>query len=193
MARYIGPKLRKSQEFGLAPATASIRRQGLKPKRKSDYGLILVEKQKLKFIYGIMEKQMRRYAKEAFAGQKDPQIELLRRVEMRLDNIVFRLGLARTREQARQLVTHGHILVDGRKLDIPSYKLKSGQNVNLNAKILKNRIFREAIALNRKNSEVATFLLFMPDGGRFLDEPSPAELPKNIDMAKVLEFYHRII
>lgn len=193
MARYIGPKLKKRQRFGLASEEESIRRRNLRPKRKSDYGLILEEKQKLKFIYGIMEKQMRRYAEEAFASRKDPQLELLRRVEMRLDNVVFRLGLAKTREQARQLVNHGHILVDGKKLDIPSYKLKSGQLISLKEKILKNRVFKEQIEINRKNSEAATFLLFSNDGGRFLDAPSQKELPQNVDMAKVMEFYHKIL
>jgi len=193
MGRYIGPKLKKRQRFGLAGEEESIRRKNVKPRRKSDYGLILEEKQKLKFIYGIMEKQMRRYAQEAFSSHKDPQVELLRRVEVRLDNIVYRLGLAKTREQARQLVNHGHVLVDGKKLDIPSYKLKSGQVVALKPKILKNRIFGEGIEANRKSSEPATFLLFTPDGGRFLDAPSPSELPQNVDMAKVLEFYHKIL
>ncbi|MEI6529624.1 MAG: 30S ribosomal protein S4 [Candidatus Falkowbacteria bacterium] len=193
MARYIGPKLKKRQRFGLASEEESIRRRNLRPKRKSDYGLILEEKQKLKFIYGIMEKQMRRYAEEAFASRKDPQLELLRRVEMRLDNVVFRLGLAKTREQARQLVNHGHILVDGKKLDIPSYKMKTGQIISLKEKILKNRVFKEQIESNRKNAEAATFLLFSNDGGRFLDAPNQKELPQNVDMAKVMEFYHKIL
>ncbi len=193
MGRYIGPKLKKRQRFGLAGEEESIRRKNLKPKRKSDYGLILEEKQKIKFIYGIMEKQMRRYAREALESQKDPQIELLRRLEMRLDNVVYRLGLAKTREQARQLVNHGHVLVDGKKLDIPSYKLRSGQVITLKPKILKNKIFGDGIESNRKNSEPAAFLLFAPGGGKFLDSPSPQELPKNIDMAKVMEFYHKIL
>ncbi len=193
MARYIGPKLRKRQQFGLASADESIRRKNVRPKRKSDYGLILEEKQKLKFIYGIMEKQMRRYAEEAFKSRKDPQVELLQRVETRLDNVVYRLGLARTREQARQFVNHGHILVDGKKLDIPSYKLKSGQTVSLRDRIFKNRMFKEQIVENRNNAEAATFLLFTDDGGRFLDAPKAGELPKNIDMAKVMEFYHKIL
>ncbi len=193
MARYIGPKLKKRQRFGLASEDESIRRKNLKPKRKSDYGLILEEKQKLKFIYGIMEKQMRRYAEEAFKSHRDPQIELLQRVETRLDNVVFRLGLAKTREQARQFVNHGHILVDGKKLDIPSYKLKSGQEVILHERISKNRMFKEQILENRKSSEAATFLFFSDNGGRFLDAPKGKELPQNIDMAKVMEFYHKIL
>jgi small subunit ribosomal protein S4 len=193
MGRYLGPKLRKRQRFGLADESASIRRRGLPPKRKSDYGLILEEKQKLKFIYGIMERQMRRYVTEALAGGSDPQIEVLQRLESRLDNIVYRLGLAKTREQARQLISHGHILVDGKKLDIPSYGLRVGQTVSVKDKLIKKNVFREQVEKNRKDSETVAFVLLSDNGGRFLNKPSANELPKNVDIARVLDFYHKTL
>lgn len=193
MGRYTGPKLRKRQQFGLAGEEASIRRRGIKQARKSDYGLILEEKQKLKFIYGIMERQMRRYAQEALATKKDAQVELLQRLESRLDNVVYRLGLAKTREQARQLVNHGHILVDDKKVDIPSYCLKAGQTISVALKTIKKQIFKDLIEQTRKENEQPGFLLFEKTGGRFLNIPQAIDLPKNVDIAKVLEFYHKTL
>jgi small subunit ribosomal protein S4 len=193
MGRYLGPKLRKRQQYGLAPENASIRRRGLNKARKSDYGQILEEKQKLKFIYGILEHQMRRYAHEALSSGKDAQILVLQKLESRLDNVVYRLGLAKTREQARQFVSHGHILVDAKRLDIPSYSLKPGQNISFSAKMLNNNTFRQAVEKNRQEIEKSSFLLLDSAGGRFLNIPGVQELPKNVDIAKVLEFYHKTL
>lgn len=193
MGRYLGPKLRKRQLFGLAPESASIRRRGIRKAKKSDYGQILEEKQKLKFIYGILEHQMRRYAHESLSSGRDAQIVILQKLESRLDNVVYRLGLAKTREQARQFVSHGHILVDDKRLDIPSYSLKPGQNVSFSAKMLKNHTFKQAIEKNRQEIEKSSFLLLDSTGGRFLNIPGAQELPKNVDIAKVLEFYHKTL
>lgn len=191
MARYIGPKLKKRQRFGLADASASIRRQGLKPARKTDYGLILEEKQKLKFIYGILERQMRRYAEEAMTSQAGPQVALLQKLESRLDNTVYRLGLAKTREQARQLVSHRHILVDGKRVGIPSYIVQPGQTIAVKEKLLKTQAFKDQMKDARESLSEAPFLLLSEDGGRVLRVPDAKEMPQNVDMAKVLEFYHR--
>lgn len=193
MGRYTGPKLRKRQEFGLADESASIRRRGVRQARKSDYGLILVEKQKLKFIYGIMERQMRRYAQESITSKNDAQIELLQRLESRLDNVVYRLGLAKTREQARQLVNHGHILVDNKKVDIPSYCLKAGQSISVIEKTFRKQIFKDLVESVRKDIERPGFLLFEKTGGRFLNAPQLLDLPQNVDVAKVLQFYHKTL
>lgn len=190
MGRYIGPKLRKRQLFGLSEASESIRRRNVRPVRRSGYGLILLEKQKLKFIYGIMERQMRRYAREAIASKNDPQVELLQRLESRLDNIVYRLGLAKTREQARQLVNHGHILVDAKKVSIPSYSLKAGQVIAVKDKLMLKALFKDQLKNNRETLEALSFLEFNDNGGRFLNIPKASELPKNVDMAKVIGFYH---
>lgn len=193
MARYIGPKLKKRQRFGLATEGESIRRKNPRTPRQSDYAQRLIQKQKLKFIYGVMEKQMKRYAREAFEGAGETPIELLRRLETRLDNVVYRLGLGKTREHSRQLVSHGHILVDEKKLDIPSYRVMPGQTINVQAKLLRKPRFSEQVELNRKEISVLGFLEYKKDGGRLLSVPSETDLPKDIDMAKVLEFYRRVI
>lgn len=193
MGKYTGPKLRKRQQFGLADESASIRRRGVRKARKSDYGLILEEKQKLKFIYGIMEGQMRRYVLAAFTSKKDAPTELLQKLESRLDNVVYRLGLAKTREQARQLVNHGHILVDDKRVDIPSYGLKAGQIISITEKTFKKQTFKDLIEQTRKDLESLGFILPDKTGGRFLNVPQSSDLPKNVDMAKVLEFYHKTL
>lgn len=193
MGRYLGPKLRKRQRFGLVGEEASIRRRGIQRPRKTGYGLILEEKQKLKFIYGLMEKQLRRYVSEVFSGKSDPQIALLQKLESRLDNVVYRLGLAKTREQARQIVNHGHVLVNSQRVDIPSYILREGQEIHLKDKSAKKTFFKELSVVSRKENEPVGFLSYSELGGRFLHTPTEADLPKNIDMAKVLEYYHKII
>jgi len=193
MGRYLGPKLRKRQLFGLANESESIRRRGVQRKRKSDYGIILEEKQKLKFIYGLMEKQLRRYVSEVLKGQSDPQITLLQKLESRLDNVVYRLGLAKTREQARQFVNHRHILIDNKRVDIPSYILKEGEIIRLKDRSAKKTFFKELSVIGRKENEPVGFLFYDELGGKFLHTPTEADLPKNIDMAKVLEFYHKIL
>ncbi len=193
MGRYLGPKLRKRQRFGLIGEEASIRRRGVQRPRKTGYGLILEEKQKLKFIYGLMEKQLRRYVSEVLKGKNDPQVALLQKLESRLDNVVYRLGLAKTREQARQIVNHGHVLVDNQRVDIPSYILREGQEIRLKDKSAKKVFFKELSVASRKENEPAGFLSYNELGGRFLHTPTEADLPKNVDMAKALEFYHNIL
>jgi small subunit ribosomal protein S4 len=97
----------------------------------SDYGLQLQEKQKVRFTYGVSEKQFRKTFNEADKMKGKQGENFLRLLESRLDNVVYRLGFARTRAQARQLVNHGHFLVDGKKVDIPSYRLQPGQTIHL--------------------------------------------------------------
>ena len=185
--------MKKRQKFGLAPESASIRRKNVRPRRKSDYGARLEQKQKLKFIYGIMERQMKRYASEALEGKGDAQVDLLRRLESRLDNVVYRLGFGKTREAARQLVAHGHVLVDGKKLDIPSYFMQPGQVVSLHKKIMGSQKFRETVTANRKDLVTFGHLTYDADGGRFLALPAKADLPQDVDISQVLQFYHQML
>jgi len=181
------------QKFGLAAAGETHRRQNLRPRKKSDYGERLLQKQKLKFIYGIMERQMQRYAREAFKSTGEAPVVLLQRLETRLDNIVYRLGMGRTREQARQLVTHGHVLVDDKKLDIPSYQVLPGQAISFRPKTAKKPRISEEIKNNRQAGVTLGHLQLEPMGGRLLHLPKPADLPQDVDIAQVLEFYHSII
>ena len=140
MSRYTGPRVRKARRYG-APIFANVsvaksRKQnppGPPPTRRkkiSDRGLQLIEKQKVRFAYGLVEKQFRNVYKKAVVSPGPTGDELMILLEERLDNAVFRLGFASTRDQARQLVTHGHIAVQGNKLDIPSALIKIGNEIS---------------------------------------------------------------
>src|SRR5512136_2334018 len=134
MARYTGPRIRIGRRFGLpifGPSKYLERRQyppgvhGPKMRRKhTDYGLGLIEKQKLRYYYGLLERQFRRVYEQALRRRGVTGEQMLQILETRLDNVVFQLGLANTRPQARQMVAHGHIKVNGRKVSIPSFALK---------------------------------------------------------------------
>ena len=139
MARYTGPKCRKCRRYGVplcgTARCAILRRQhppgprSFRRRKVSDRGQQLIEKQKVRFAYGLMEKQFRRYYERAAQASGVTGENLMRALEQRLDNVVFRMGFGSTRGQARQLVTHGHIAVDGRKLDIASSNVHVGARV----------------------------------------------------------------
>lgn len=139
MARNMQPILKRCRTLGIEPAVMGIHKSSNKNpnksrKKQSEYGLQLNEKQKVKFIYGVLEKQFRKYYVLATKKNGITGEELLSILETRLDNVVFRLGLANTRREARQIVNHGHILVNGKKVDIPSYLIKAGDVVALREK-----------------------------------------------------------
>jgi small subunit ribosomal protein S4 len=141
MARYTGPRTKKSRRYGAAlfgPSKALERRayppgqHGEKSRRKvSEYAVALGEKQKLKLMYGVLEKQFRRYFEIAQRKRGVTGVQLLQLLEARLDNIVFRLGFANSRRSARQLVSHGHVRVNGIKVTIPSYSTKPNEVVEI--------------------------------------------------------------
>jgi small subunit ribosomal protein S4 len=145
MARYTGPRAKISRRFGVSlfgPSKALERRNfppgqhGVRAgrKKKSEYSVALGEKQKLRFQYGILEKQFRGYYEEAARRRGVTGEILLQLLETRLDNVVYRAGLANTRQAARQIVNHGHILVNGRRVDIPSCQIKPGDVIKVAAK-----------------------------------------------------------
>lgn len=119
----------QTQKFALSQARGGrqVRRGG----QASDYKKQLIEKQKMRFSYGITEKQLRRYVDESIKAGHQPITSLMIRLESRLDNAIYRLGLAKTRQQARQIVAHGHVLVNGKRLSIPSHKVKSGDVISI--------------------------------------------------------------
>ncbi|MCB9810911.1 MAG: 30S ribosomal protein S4 [Candidatus Nomurabacteria bacterium] len=119
----------QSQKFALSQARAG--KTGGRPRQMSDYKRQLLEKQKMRFTYGITEKQLRRYVDEAVAKSHQPISLLMERLESRLDNVIYRLGLAKTRRFARQIVSHGHILVNGKKLSIPSHRVRIGDVISV--------------------------------------------------------------
>ena len=145
MARYTGPKDKISRRFGIPifGATKALEHKNYPPgmhgpkgsrRKQTDYSIALAEKQKLRYQYGLLERQFRRYFKTALTRRGVTGETLLQLLESRLDNIVFRLGFANSRSAARQMVNHGHVQVNGRKVDISSYNVKPGDTVTVKDK-----------------------------------------------------------
>lgn len=147
------PVLKRCKTLGINPATMGIDKSSNRNpkqgrKKQSEYGLQLNEKQKVKFIYGVLEKQFRKYYVMATKKQGITGEMLLQILESRLDNVVFRLGLANTRREARQIVNHGHITVNGQKLDIPSYLVKPGDVIAVREKSKNSVRIKEIVETN---------------------------------------------
>lgn len=147
MARYKGPVLKRARALGLAPQVLGINKKSNKNPGKgknklSEYGLQLKEKQKAKFVYGILEKQFRKVYKTAEKMSGITGENLLQLLELRFDNVVYRMGFAKTRNEAKQLISHGHFLVNGSKVDIPSYRLEQGDVITVREKSRRNGIFK---------------------------------------------------
>ena len=139
MAKNMQPILKRCRTLGISPTVMGIdktskRNPNPMRKKQSEYGRQLTEKQKVKFIYGMLEKQFRSYYVMATKMPGVAGENLLQILESRLDNVVFRLGLSNTRRESRQMVNHGHILVNGKKVDIPSYRVKVGDVITLKEK-----------------------------------------------------------
>ncbi|MDR7000536.1 30S ribosomal protein S4 [Neobacillus niacini] len=200
MARYTGPSWKLSRRLGisLSGTGKELDKRPYAPgqhgpnqrKKLSEYGLQLQEKQKLRHMYGVNERQFRNLFDKAgkLAGKHGENFMVL--LESRLDNVVYRLGLARTRRAARQLVNHGHILVDGSRVDIPSYRLTAGQTISLREKSRSLDVVKEAVEVN---NFVPDFLTFDADKleGTFTRLPERSELPAEINEALIVEFYSR--
>lgn len=171
MSRYIGPVEKIERRLGANLAVKGERRlagksalekrpyapgqHGQRRTKISEYGLQLREKQKARFIYGIGEKQFQGIFKEAARREGNTGALLLQLLEQRLDNVVYRMGFATTRRFARQLVTHGHILVDGKRLDIPSYRVEAGQKVEIIEKSKSNPQITRAVELTNQTGMVS--------------------------------------
>lgn len=155
MARNIQPVLKRCRTLGIEPGVMGIDKSSNKNpkqsrKKQSEYGIQLNEKQKVKFIYGILEKQFRHYYVMATKKNGVTGEMLLQLLESRLDNVVYRLGLANTRREARQLVNHGHITVNGSKVDIPSYLVKPGDVIAVREKSKNSVRIKEIVETNAK-------------------------------------------
>lgn len=200
MARYTGSVWKKSRRLGISLTGTGKEldkrpyapgQHGPNARRKiSEYGLQQQEKQKLRFMYGLNERQFRNLFTEAgnMKGIHGENFMLL--LESRLDNLVYRLGLARTRRQSRQLVNHGHVTVDGKRVDIPSYRLKPGQVIGLREKSQNLDIIKEAIEVNNFVPEYVTFDADKMEGS-YTRYPERSELPAEINEALIVEFYSR--
>lgn len=155
MARNIQPVLKRCRTLGITPGTMGIDKSSKKkPKqsrrKQSEYGLQLNEKQKVKFIYGVLEKQFRKYYVMATKRNGITGEMLLQILESRLDNVVYRLGLANTRREARQLVNHGHITLNGKIVDIPSILVKPGDVISVREKSRNSVRIKEIVETNAK-------------------------------------------
>lgn len=171
MARYRGPVEKLERRLGVSLALKGERRlagksaldkrpyapgqHGQRRAKISEYGLQLREKQKAKFMYGVSEKQFRRIFDEAARKEGNTGINLVQLIERRLDNVVYRMGFATTRRFARQLVTHGHILVNGGRVDIPSYVVRAGDKVEVCEKSKNNPQIKRALELTQQTGIVA--------------------------------------
>ncbi|HPX99611.1 MAG TPA: 30S ribosomal protein S4 [Bacteroidaceae bacterium] len=201
MARYTGPKTRIARKFGEAiygPDKNFEKRKygpgqhGNSRRRKtSEYGLMLAEKQKAKYTYGVLEKQFRIMFENALRESGITGVNLLQALESRLDNIVYRLGFAPTRAAARQLVNHRHIVVDGKVLDIPSYQVKPGQTVGLRERSKSLEIVADALA----GYNHAKYPWFEWDeqakAGKYLHKPEREDIPENIKEQLIVELYSK--
>ncbi len=198
MATYTGPKVKLSRRVGVPiadiPKHTSKRQligngmHGFRGRRLRDYGIRLVEKQKLRYHYNILEKQFARTVDDAKRMRGNSGDVLLQLLERRLDNVVRRVGAARTIWSARQLVSHGHVLVNGKKVDIPSYRLKVGDVVTFKDKIQKNA--RENLE-SLGGHEVPGWLAFNPSelSARVVALPTADQVPLDINMNLIIEFY----
>jgi len=200
MARYTGSSWKISRRLGisLSGTGKELEKRPYAPgphgptqrKKLSEYGLQLQEKQKLRHTYGVTERQFRNLFDKAGKLQGKHGDNFMILLETRLDNLVYRLGLARTRRQARQLVNHGHVTVNGSRVDIPSFSVKPGQVIGIREKSRKLNIVQESTELNSYTPEYVTFDADKLEG-TFTRLPERTELAADINEALIVEFYSR--
>ena len=208
MARYTGPACRLCRRVGeklflkgnrcFTPKCAFEKRRNppgevsRRRRRPSDYAVHLMEKQKAKYVYGVLESQFRKYMNEAFNTPGVTGVNLLRSLERRFDNVVFRLGFADCRRQARQLILHGHFQVNGRKTNIPSYAVKVGDIITWKESDKSTDFYAERTAGGTRSPIPAWLALDSAEmSGRIVSFPSDEELQTNIDSRLIVEFYSR--
>lgn len=200
MSRYTGPVYRKSRRLGFSilengkelsrkPNVPGM--HGAKRRRKtSEYGIQLAEKQKLRFMYGLTEKQFARTFERAAKMKGITGENLFKLLESRLDNVVYRMGLAATRRASRQIVNHGHIIVNGVNVDIPSYTVKPGDVITIKEKSLNHPAIKQAL---ENTLARPAFVEFDPKKmtGTFIRLPERSELNADINESLIVEFYNR--
>ena len=200
MARYIGPKTRISRRYGedifgsgkVLKRNYPAGQHGNNRRRKqSEYGLMLAEKQKAKYTYGVLERQFRNLFEKASAKDGVTGEVLLQLLESRLDNLVYRLGMAPTRAAARQLVSHRHITVDGQVVNIPSYSVKPGQIVAVREKAKSLEVINAALAGFNHSKYPWIEWDENVKGGKFLHKPERADIPENIKEQLIVELYSK--
>ena len=201
MARYIGPKSRIARKFGeaifgadkvLAKRNYPPGQHGNNRRRKtSEYGVMLAEKQKAKYTYGVLEMQFRNLFEKAASASGITGEILLQSLECRLDNVVYRLGIAPTRAAARQLVNHKHITVDGNVVNIASYSVKPGQVVGVRERSKSLEVIADSLA--GFNHSKYPWIEWDENlkSGKFLHKPERADIPENIKEQLIVELYSK--
>ena len=200
MSRYTGPANKKSRRVGFSTLEngKDLAKRPYKPgqhgqdrkAKASNYSIQLNEKQKVKFTYGLNEKQFRLLFNKAGKMQGIHGENFLRLLESRLDNIVYRMGLSRTRRGARQIVNHGHILVNGKKVDIPSYMVKPGDVISVKESSKDHKAIKEALEAINNTVEFVTFDKNKLEG-TYVRLPERSELSSDINEALIVEFDSR--
>ncbi|MCQ3034823.1 MAG: 30S ribosomal protein S4 [Bacilli bacterium] len=199
--RYTGPDYKRSRRLGfstlgtgkeLAKRSYGPGQHGNNRKKKpSEYGKQLIEKQKMQQMYGVNERQFRRLFNLALKSDEVTGIAFFRILESRLDNLVYRLGFARSRKAARQLVNHGHITVNGSKVDIPSYLCSVGDKIALkeghDLAVVKEALANNAVACAFVTVDAEKLC------GEFVRFPERKELPADINEAQIIEYYNRLL
>jgi small subunit ribosomal protein S4 len=202
MARYRGPRTKIARKFGepiFGPDKVFEKKNyppGMhgnmrKRKKTSEYGTQLQEKQKAKYTYGVLERQFLNLFKRASRSKGITGEALLQLLESRLDNVVYRMGIAPTRAGARQLVTHRHITVDGKVLNIPSYIVKPGEFVGVREKSKSLEVIAESLGGRRRNAYSWIEWDSEKMTGRFLNMPERADIPENIKEQLIVELYSK--
>ncbi len=197
MAKMMGPRFKQCRRLGLNvcghPKAMDRAGRGTSraDKKLSPYGLQLLEKQRLRAYYGVLEKQFRNYVKKAEKSKESTGTALIQMLECRLDNVVYRLGFANSIRQARQMVVHGHILVNGKKVDIPSFAVQVGDEVTLREKSRTNVMFKE----NFESGALNEYPYLSKDMDKFSGVltrlPERQEVPIEIDEILIVEFYSK--
>jgi small subunit ribosomal protein S4 len=202
MSRYTGPTTRINRRFGMAifPANKSFERRTYPPgqhgpnfrRKVSDYSAGLLEKQKLRMMYGLTEKQFRNLFQKAKNKQGITGENFLSFLETRLDNVVYRLGFAKTRKSARQFVNHGHLLVNGKKVDIPSFQVSEGDELTVREKTSSRQVATRNLDGSQYNN-TPPWLDVKADSlhGTVTRLPQADELEQSINIQLVVEFYSR--
>ena len=201
MARYIGPKSKIARRFAepIFGADKVLSKRNFPPgqhgnsrrRKMSEYGVMLAEKQKAKYTYGVLERQFRNMFEKSAKAEGITGEVLLQNLESRLDNVVFRLGIAPTRAAARQLVGHKHIVVDGKVVNIPSFSVKPGMVVGVREKAKSLEVIENALA--GFNHSKYPWLEWDENtkSGKFLHKPERADIPENIKEQLIVELYSK--
>lgn len=192
------PVLKRCRQLGIDPVVlgySSKKESVRQPKRRrkeSEYAMQLREKQKAKFIYGVLEKQFRGYFKRAKSMEGQTGENLMTILETRLDNVVFRLGFARTRKEARQMVTHGHICVNGRRVDIPSFRVRPGELVSVAPKAKELLVVKSALVSNERVQVPAWLEIDIEKlQGSVLSLPTRDQIDLDINEQLIVELYSK--